>query len=259
MLPDILAKKREDVEEAKRRKPLKEIVLRSREGKIGEFLFEKALEERPIAIIAEIKLHSPSRGMFRENVDVGQIAQLYERGGAAAVSVITERHFFRGSDEYVTAVRGRVSIPVLRKDFVIDEYQLYETRFLGADAVLLIVDILDEEQLKGYIQLADELGLSCVVEIHDERGLHRALKTGARIVGINNRDLRTFKTDLKTTFRLAPLVPRGKCIVSESGITSRTDIEELLTIGVKNFLIGEALMRSPDISWKLRSLLDATR
>ncbi|MCX7816520.1 MAG: indole-3-glycerol phosphate synthase TrpC [Syntrophales bacterium] len=259
MIANILAKKREDVEEAKRRRPIKEVISGCGQNRIRNFPFERVLEEKPVAIIAEIKLRSPSVGTLRENVDVVRIAELYEACGAAAISVITERHFFRGSDDYITSVRNSVSVPLLRKDFIIDEYQLYETRFLGAGALLLIVDILDDEQLSDYIQLADELGLSAVVEIHNERGLHRALKNGARIIGINNRDLTTFKTDLNTTFRLAPLIPPGRCIISESGIEDRDDIESLLAIGVKNFLIGEALMRAPDISSKLRSFIDALR
>ncbi len=219
--------------------------------------FRGAISRGPCSIIAEVKRRSPSRGRIREGFDPLAIAALYQENGAAAISVLTDEEFFEGKGEYLAGIREIVDLPLLRKDFVIDPYQVYETRVLGGDAVLLIASLLEEGLLRGYIGLAAELGLSALVEIHTQEELGIALAAGAEIIGINNRDLRTFTTDLGTTLELAPLVPGDKVTVSESGINIREDIERLMGAGVRSFLVGEALMRAEDIGEKLRELLGA--
>lgn len=210
---------------------------------------------RDIAVIAEIKRASPSKGIFRENFNPQDLAVLYEQAGAHAVSVITDSRFFMGEPGYISIVKNTINLPVLRKDFIIDEYQIYESRYLGADAVLLIAAVLDDKQLKGFYAAARELGMDCLVEVHSEGELYRVLETGAELVGINNRDLHTFKTDLSTTLELAGKVPPDRFLISESGISTRDDVEILKRAGVRGILIGEALVRADDIRKKLGSLL----
>jgi indole-3-glycerol phosphate synthase len=216
--------------------------------------FRESLERRDCAVIAEVKRASPSRGRLREDFRPREIAAAYEAGGAAAVSVLTDEAFFEGSGAHLAEVREAVGIPVLRKDFVVDPYQVVEARLLGADAVLLIARILEEGRLREGIALAASLGMAALVEVHDGGELDRALRAGAALVGINNRDLATFRTDLAVTLELAPRVPAGVTVVSESGIRSRGDVERLLGAGVRAFLVGEALMEAPDPAEKLREL-----
>lgn len=221
--------------------------------------FEKAIafhEGGPdrIRIIAEIKRASPSKGLIREYFVPGEIARGYVEGGAAAISVITEEKFFMGKLEYLTALRGNIRLPLLRKDFIIDDYQVYESRVSGADALLLIVAALAQDDLARLLKLTYQLGMSALVEVHDEKELERALDAGARIIGVNNRDLKTFKTDLETTIRLSPYVPRDRVLVSESGFNTYEDILRLKEHGVEAFLIGEALMREENYIKKLREL-----
>ncbi|MCX5834298.1 MAG: indole-3-glycerol phosphate synthase TrpC [Deltaproteobacteria bacterium] len=216
--------------------------------------FKAAIDAGDVAIIAEIKRSSPSRGRIREDFDHVAIARTYERNGVAAVSVITDRRFFEGDASFLSDIRKETAIPLLRKDFVIDPYQIYETVFLGGDAVLLIARILEFQQLRDFIELSSEMGLATLVEIHDEADLEKAVSAGARIIGINNRDLSTFETNLETSIQLAPLVPGGITIVSESGIRSRKDIERLMQADIRVFLVGETLMSEGDISWKIREL-----
>lgn len=208
-----------------------------------------------ISIIAEIKKASPSTGVLRENFNPVEIARIYEANGASAISVLTDEKFFHGSLSYLTEVKNTVRLPVLRKDFIVDPYQIYEAREAGADAILLIAALLSKEKLNAFLLLASELGMDCLVEIHSENELKTVLQTNASIIGINNRDLETFKTDLETTLRLRPLIPSGKIIVSESGIKSRKDIEVLLENGVNAVLVGETLMKSNNIPEKLHELL----
>ncbi|MCX7981612.1 MAG: indole-3-glycerol phosphate synthase TrpC [Syntrophales bacterium] len=207
------------------------------------------------AIIAEIKRRSPSRGMLAPHVDVEKLASLYEKNGAKAISVLTDKEYFGGSLDDLSTSRKKVNLPVLRKDFIIDPYQIYESRLIGADCILLIADILSEESLSSFLARAAYLGIECLVEVHNRDSLDRALNCGANLIGINNRDLKTFEVDIKTTLELLPLVPKGITIVSESGIRTRKEIEELSKAGVKAFLIGETLMTAPDPGKILRTLL----
>lgn len=217
--------------------------------------FEKAIRGRACAVIAEVKRSSPSKGRIREDFDPVKIARTYELYGASALSVLTERRFFEGNNAYVPRIRRAVRLPILRKDFIVDPYQISETRVLGADALLLIARILEAGQLQEFIGLSSELGLASLVEVHDEADLEKAITSGARIVGINNRDLDTFRTDFGVSMRLAPLIPRGLTRVSESGISTRDDVEDVVAAGFHAILVGESLMRQKDIGKKLRELL----
>jgi len=208
-----------------------------------------------IRIIAEIKKASPSLGIIREDFNPAEIARIYEASGAAAISVLTDEEFFQGSLFYLTEVKKSVNLPILRKDFIIDTYQIYEARSAGADAVLLIAALLSKEEMQRYLDLAGELGMDCLVEVHSEIELKKVLQTNADIIGINNRDLATFTTDLETTLRLRPIIPAEKIVVSESGIKSRADVVKLIKEGVGAILVGETLMKSDDISAKLHELL----
>ena len=221
--------------------------------------FKGAISRLPCSIIAEVKMRSPSKGRIREDFDPFRIASLFQENGAAAVSVLTEEEFFEGSRTYLSGIRKTVSLPLLRKDFIIDPYQIYETRVLGGDALLLITRLLEQGQLKEYIRLSESLGLSPLVEVHTPEDLDKALSTGSEIIGINNRDLRTFSADLGITLDLAPSIPSDRIVVSESGINTREDIETLMEAGVHCFLVGEALMRAEDIGSKLRELLEGIR
>ncbi len=205
-----------------------------------------------------MKKASPSKGIIKGDFDPIEIAMTYAVNGAAAISVLTEQNYFLGHLYYLKAIEEALRnkcIPLLRKDFIFDEYQVYESRAFGADALLLIRAILTSARLKTLLELSRNLSMNCLVEVHNEKELETALKTGAEIIGINNRDLQTFKTDLKTTERLLPLIPPGKTIVSESGIKTRADIKKLEKLGVNAVLIGEAFMAAPDIAAKMRELL----
>lgn len=210
---------------------------------------------RGLGIIAEIKHASPSKGIFREDFDPVAIGKGYEAGGASALSVLTDRKFFRGSLDYLEAVKKEVSIPLLRKDFIIDPYQVYEARVRGADAILLIVAALGQSLLVELLTLARSLGLGVLVEVHDEAELERALSAGSDIIGINNRDLRTFEVDLGVSERLSRMIPAGVTIVAESGISSANDIKRLRSRGVNVFLIGETFMKAPVPGKELQKLI----
>ena len=216
--------------------------------------FRKALNSGPCAIIAEVKKHSPSKGSLREDIDPVALAVVYEKSGAAAISVLTEREFFHGSPEYLVEIRKRVSIPVLRKDFIIDPYQIYETKLLGADALLLISGLLAEKRLREYIETARSLGIWPLVEVHTSADLQIALAAGAEIIGINNRDLQTFRTDLNHSVSLASQVPQDLTLISESGIATRDDVAVLMRAGIHAFLIGEAFVKAAEPGRKLREL-----
>lgn len=217
--------------------------------------FRRALTAGGVCVIGEIKRKSPSKGVIARNFDPAGMARLYEREGAMAISVLTDREFFGGEKEYLTQVRKAAGLPLLRKDFIIDPCQVYESRLLGADAVLLIASILGPEELTGLIRLAEDTGLEALVEVHGEEDLEKALAAGTGILGINNRDLGTFVTDLSVSERLAPLVPPGLVVVSESGIRTRADVERLERAGIRAFLIGEALVSETDPGKKLREFL----
>ena len=217
-----------------------------------------ALEARHRAIIAEVKKASPSKGVIRADFDPVGIAGRYAESGAAAISVLTEERYFQGQPRLPGCDSSRVSVPLLRKDFLFDPYQLYEARAFGADAVLLIVAILPDTLLQELLWLAEELNLSPLVEIHDRAELERAVRGGARLLGINNRDLRTFHTTLATTERCLPAVPPDALVVAESGIETAADIERLERAGVGAFLIGETFMRAPDPGARLAEFLGAS-
>ena len=206
------------------------------------------------SVIAEVKKGSPSKGVIREDFDPLSIAETYQGNGATCLSVLTDEHFFMGHLLYLAKIREVVSLPLLRKDFICDPYQIYEARAAGADAVLLIAAMLDAGQLAEYNALANELQLDVLLEVHDEKELEVALTTGCELIGINNRNLQTFATDLATTERLLPLIPSGHFVVAESGISSRADVLRLQKAGASGFLVGESLMREDDIGAKLKEL-----
>ena len=208
------------------------------------FVFEKALKKEGMSFICEVKKASPSKGIITGNFPYLNIALEYEHAGADAISVLTEPYWFLGSDNYLTQIKGAVTIPVLRKDFTVDEYMIYQAKVMGADAVLLIVSILSDSQLKEYLDIADELGLSVLTECHDDEEVEKALLSGARIIGVNNRNLKNFSVDPLNALTLRDKVPSGITFVSESGISDRSQVEELERNSVNAVLVGETLMRS---------------
>jgi len=217
--------------------------------------FRKAISDPECSIIAEVKRTSPSKGRIREDFDPLKIASIYEANGAAAISVLTDKEFFEGGNSYLSQIKEAVSLPLLRKEFIIDPYQIYETRIIGGDAVLLIASLLEEKTLRQFINLAESIGLSPLVEIHSREELDKALAAGAEIIGINNRNLETFSTDLRTSMELVSSIPENKIMISESGVSTREDIEALMQKGIHTFLVGEALIKAPDIGKKLMKLL----
>ena len=219
--------------------------------------FKAALRGDGVKLIAEVKKASPSCGVIREDFDPVQVAATYVENGAAAISVLTESRYFQGSLSCLSEIKKSLGarVPLLRKDFIIDPYQVYESRVYGADALLLIVAVLTPSELESLLVLSRRLGLSCLVEVHDEAQLETALRSGAEIIGINNRDLTTFRVDMGVTERLCPLVPPDRLVVSESGIKTRGDIEKLRTWGVNAALVGESLVAVPDIASAVRELL----
>ncbi len=220
----------------------------------GDFEFEKALAKDDIAFICECKKASPSKGIIAEDFPYLQIAKDYEKAGADCISVLTEPKWFLGSDEYLKEITSNVSIPCIRKDFTVDEYMIYEAKLLGAKAVLLICSILTEEQIKNYIEICDTLGLSALVETHDEAEIMMAVNAGARLIGVNNRNLKDFSVDTGNSRRMRELVPENIIFVSESGVKSAEDIALLRKSGVNAVLIGETLMRAEDKKAKLEEL-----
>jgi indole-3-glycerol phosphate synthase len=216
--------------------------------------FRQALRRTGVALIAECKERSPSGGLLQRPYDPVRLAQRYAANGAAAISVLTEPEFFGGSLDHLQAVRAAVDVPVLCKDFIIDPIQVLAARAVGADAVLLIVGVLDDGALRELQALATRLSMQSVVEVHSEDDVDRALRAEATIIGINNRDLTTMKTDRETTARLRPLVPAGRVVISESGIESRVDVDELRRCGVDAVLVGESLLRAADLEAKVREL-----
>lgn len=217
-----------------------------------------ALRGNGIRLIAEVKKESPSRGVIRPQFQPVEIAHIYAHNGAAAISVLTETNYFQGSLDHLRDIRkalGNNGLPLLRKDFLFDAYQVYESRACGADSLLLIVAILNEEKLQELLALSHELGMSCLVEVHNETEVALALRSQAKIIGINNRDLATFQVDITTTEKLRTLIPADRIVVSESGIKSHDDIEKLSRLGVNAVLIGETLMAAPDIAARMKELL----
>ena len=208
-------------------------------------------------VIAEVKKASPSKGVFREDFDPVALAKAYQKGGAAAISVVTERNYFQGHLDYIRRIKTEVNLPVLRKDFITEEAQIYESRIAGADAILLIAAILDDAKLTKFVEVVKSLKMRCVVEVHTEQEAQRALKTKAEIIGINNRDLKTFKVDIRTTLGIVKKVAelKNKTVIAESGIKSKQEIEVLRANGVTGVLIGETLIKAEDPTAKLREML----
>jgi len=256
ILEEIVAHTRVELAVRKARLPLAEV---QRQASIQPpaLSLSLALSGAGFGIIAEVKKASPSRGVICRDFDPVIIARIYAAGGASVISVLTEEHYFLGSLAHLKAIRddlGNIHPPLLRKDFILDPYQVYESRANGADSLLLIAAILTPDRLKELLDLCHELGMECLVEVHNTTELAQVLSDGARIIGINNRDLKTFNVDIRTTERLRPLVPLDRLVVSESGIRGCDDIEKMKKWGVHAVLIGEALVSAPDIGAKIKEL-----
>lgn len=257
ILAKILERKHEEVAVARRQRSLADLRLQCADLDAPRPFAQRLrhCSEQSTAIIAEVKKGSPSKGIIRADFDPVAIACAYERAGAACLSVLTDRDFFFGDLTYLGSIRDQVRLPLLRKDFVVDAYQVYEARVAGADAVLLIAAALDDSRLSEFSHQAAELGLEVLLEVHDEKELARALLTPARLIGVNNRNLSTFVTDLGVSERLLPLIPAERMRVAESGLYERADLERLKAAHADAFLIGESLMRETDIEAKLKSLI----
>lgn len=253
ILGKIVDYKRQELEAVRRKTPLKDIRAMAEDAAPARGFLE-ALRKPGVRIIAEVKKASPSAGVIRPDFDAVGIAASYEDNGAACLSVLTDEHFFQGSLKHLESIRARVKLPLLRKDFTLDAYHVHEARAHGADAVLLIVRILEDAQIKDYDALAKDLGMVALVEVHDEAEMERAKKVGAQLIGINNRNLDTFQVDLETSVRLVKKAPKESLLVAESGISTRDHIRRLQSAGVNAFLIGETFMRAPDPGAKLREL-----
>jgi indole-3-glycerol phosphate synthase len=254
ILDEIIARTCRDLALRKKRQPM-ETLYRQLETLPGAHGFQQALfGDGPVRVISEFKRASPSKGVIRVDLSPEQVIADYAANGAAAISVLTEQRFFQGKPEFLSIARKVTDKPLLRKDFIVDEYQLVEARALGADAVLLIVAALPRQMLTAFLKLAAQLQMDCLMEAHSRAELETALESGAQVIGINNRNLYTFETSLETTFQLAKYIPRDKVFVSESGINSREDIDRLADYGVNAVLVGELLMRSPNPGLKLREL-----
>jgi len=256
LLGEIVATKRADVHRRKSRRALQELKSRIADAEATR-PFQAALEregDEVPRLIAELKRASPSKGLIRKDFRPLEIAQIYEKGGASAISVLTEVHYFLGNPSYLSQVRAKVALPLLQKDFILDEFQLYEARAWGADAVLLIAALLEPRQMKDYSDLARGLSMEVLVEIHTEKELECVVEW-APVIGINNRDLETFETDIETTFRILPEIPLDRVVVSESGIASRADMARLGRAGLNAVLIGESFMAEKDIEAKMNALL----
>lgn len=246
ILDEIVEKTKVRLEQKKKEKPFDLVKKEALSIVEQQFYFEKVLKSKEISFICEVKKASPSKGIIAEEFPYLQIAKDYEKSGANAISVLTEPYFFKGEDKFLKEIASEVKIPVLRKDFVIDEYMIYEAKILGASAVLLICSILNEDTLKKYIKIADSLGLSALVEAHDEDEIKMALRARARIIGVNNRNLKDFTVNINNSINLRKLVPEDIIFIAESGIKTSEDIEKLRKANVNAVLIGEALMRSKD-------------
>ncbi len=254
ILDEIAAYTKERMVEAKRIISAGDIKKMAFDTPKGNFDFEKALKGDDIAFICECKKASPSKGLIAPDFPYLEIAREYEEAGADCISVLTEPKWFLGSNEYLKEITGAVSIPCIRKDFTVDEYMIYEAGTLGASAVLLICSILSKDQIKEYMDICDELGLSALVEAHDEVEVEMAIETGARIIGVNNRNLKDFTVDTENSRRLREMIPENVIFVSESGVKTAEDIKRIREIGANAVLVGETLMRAADKKEKLAEL-----
>ena len=255
ILDEIAAKTKERIAQKRVKVPVQ--MIRSQAEKMpldDSFPFAQALKQPGMSLICEVKKASPSKGIIAEDYPYLQIAKAYEDAGASAISCLTEPYYFQGKDQYLQEITRVVSIPVLRKDFTVDAYMIYEAKILGASAILLICAILDDSELKEYLTIAKELGLSALTEVHTEKEAERALACNAEIIGVNNRDLKTFQVDVYTSIRLRKLVPRDLIYVSESGIQNADDLAQLYKNGIDAVLIGEMLMRAEDRRGMVESL-----
>lgn len=256
ILDDIIEKRKVQLAEEMKKISLDEMKALAFEVKPTDRSFFGALRGENISVIAEIKKASPSKGIISESFDFMSIATAYEKSNVNAISVLTEEFYFKGSSEILKQVRRVVNVPIIRKDFIIHEYQIYEAKVIGADAILLIVAVLPKDTIIRFMEIAKSLSLDCLVEVHDEGELQIALECGATIIGINNRNLKTFHVDIDTTKTLARLIPKDCIIVSESGISTNSDMKMLKECGVNAVLIGETLMKSKDIEKDLAALRD---
>lgn len=252
ILEQIARQKSEEVAQAKKTNPLNTFINEALEPQRD---FVSALRHPGPAVIAEIKKASPSKGVIREQFDVAEIAQIYAQNGARCLSILTDMHFFQGHPAYLAVAKQHSTLPLLRKDFIIDAYQIYESAYLTADCILLIVAMLDDAQLYDYCQLAQELGMAVLVESHDQHELERALRLPTPLMGINNRNLHTFKTDTQLSIELQPYIPEDRILISESGINTPEDIKRMQLHNINTFLIGERLMRAEDMGAALRHLI----
>ena len=252
-LKEIVKAKKIHLKAVKKYFPLKELL--EKRAVYPMRSFKKAIKQQDLTLIAEIKRASPSAGVIREDFDPIEIAKIYQAQGASAISVLTESAYFNGKLDYINMVKRHVELPILRKDFIFDEYQVYESHVAGADAILLLVNILSGRRLKALIELANKLGMLCLVEVISRRELKKAIKCGAEIIGINNRNLRNFKVDLRITDKLIKYVPEDKIAVSESGIRTRKDVLHIRDSGVDCVLIGETFMREVDVAAKVKELM----
>ncbi len=257
ILDEIVAAKRRELVRSQAELPLPELEKRILQ-QAPALDFDRALRGDGVRVIAEVKKASPSKGLLCPNFDPVRLAKTYADSGASAISVLTEANYFQGSLRHLADIKeisGLEGIPLLRKDFLFDVYQIYESRAFGADAVLLITAILTDKELQNFLSLAHELEMQCLIEVHNHPELERALQSGAKIIGINNRNLHTFDVDITTTERLCPLIPRDRIIVSESGIRERKDVQRLRQWGVDAVLVGEVLVTASDVAAKLRELI----
>ena len=254
ILDKIIDKRKEQLEREKRNCSGQDMKIRCNEAEFSVISFSKAIKKDTLSVISEVKKASPSKGLICPNFHPVEIAKEYEKSGANAISCLTEEYYFQGSSEYLAAIRKAVNIPVLRKDFIIDEYQIYEAKVLGANAVLLIAAVLSPAQMQEYSELAHELGLECLVEVHNEDEYKKTTSFVPDMLGINNRNLYTFDVDLNTTGRLAEIVREQSVLVSESGIKNNEDMKKVRALGADAVLIGETLMRSGNIGETLSSL-----
>jgi indole-3-glycerol phosphate synthase len=258
ILDRIVASKRREIDECRDRTPERELERRLSDSPTSRDFAAALTRVGGMNVIAEVKKASPSAGVLRADFDAVSLAQTYSQNGAAAISVLTDTPYFQGSLDDLAAVRAAVTVPLLRKDFILARYQLLEARLYGADAVLLIAEILTDGELRHLLRETHQLAMHALVELYDAENLPRVVDSGARLIGINNRDLRTFETRLEHTLELAEQVPTDRCLVSESGIRSRADVERLRAAGARAILVGETLLRSPDIGATLRELRLAT-
>jgi indole-3-glycerol phosphate synthase len=254
-LKEIVQKKKEKILLAKQQLPEEDLKAKVENLPATRPFIEAIYKPRTISLIAEIKKASPSRGIIRQEFNPQEIAKIYQEAGAQAISVLTEEDFFSGSIFYLNEVRSVVDLPILRKDFILEPYQIYESRYFGADAILLIADLLTKDSLSELMQLAANLGLSYLIEVHNEKELKKVLNLKVPFIGINNRDLHSLETDFKTTEKLFPLIPKDKIVVVESGIKSYQDVLFLKILGVSACLIGEAFMEAEDIKKKIEEIM----